>query len=230
MATTSQRIKEALNIRGMKQADLVEKTGIGKSSISTYISGEYNPKQKNLYKIAKALHVNEAWLMGLDVPMNIEEYNKKWDEEAKIFMDKTNAFEAQLKSLGWTYEHYGCYERYRFDVIGLSEDENGNEIEVLPEQLLGCNGKKCSDCPENEQYYLFTNNKISFKVSIEDFNLFINDSQIFFKNRIQELLQKTMDNMFAEEPLLNAAHARTDIDIPEDADTSEDDIMDDENF
>lgn len=29
---------------------------------------------------------------------------------------------------------------------------------------------------------------------------------------------------------LNAAHARTDIDIPEGIDTSEDDIMDDENF
>lgn len=29
---------------------------------------------------------------------------------------------------------------------------------------------------------------------------------------------------------VNAAHARTDIDIPEDADISEDDIMDDENF
>lgn len=73
MATTSQRIKEALDIRGMKQSDLVEKTGIGKSSISTYISGEYSPKQKNLYKIAKALHVNEAWLMGLDVPMECED-------------------------------------------------------------------------------------------------------------------------------------------------------------
>lgn len=29
---------------------------------------------------------------------------------------------------------------------------------------------------------------------------------------------------------LNAAHARTDIDIPEDVDTSDNDIMDDENF
>lgn len=33
-----------------------------------------------------------------------------------------------------------------------------------------------------------------------------------------------------EEPILNAAHARTDITIPEDADISESDIMDDENF
>ncbi len=69
MDTISNRIRKALEIRGMKQADLVEKTGIGKSSISTYISGEYEPKQKNIYKIAKALNVNESWLMGNDVPM-----------------------------------------------------------------------------------------------------------------------------------------------------------------
>lgn len=56
-------------MRKMKQVDLVKVTGIGKSSISTYISGEYEPKQKNIYKIAKALDVNEAWLMGYDVPM-----------------------------------------------------------------------------------------------------------------------------------------------------------------
>ena len=54
----------------MKQAELVELTGIGKSSISTYISGQYEPKQRNIYKIAKALNVNEAWLMGYDVPMD----------------------------------------------------------------------------------------------------------------------------------------------------------------
>jgi transcriptional regulator with XRE-family HTH domain len=69
MATISERINEALLLRGMKQADLVEMTGIGKSSISTYISGAYEPKQRNIYKIAKALNVNESWLMGNDVPM-----------------------------------------------------------------------------------------------------------------------------------------------------------------
>lgn len=52
----------------MKQIDWVEKTKIGKSSISTYISGAYEPKQKNIYKIAKALDVDEAWLMGAIVP------------------------------------------------------------------------------------------------------------------------------------------------------------------
>lgn len=72
MATIAQRIKEGLAARGMKQADLVYKTGIGKSSISTYISGDYEPKQRNIYKIANALNVSEAWLMGYDVPMERE--------------------------------------------------------------------------------------------------------------------------------------------------------------
>ncbi len=80
MATIAQRMKEALSIRGMKQAELVEITGIGKSSISTYLSGEYEPKQRNIYKIAQALDVSEAWLMGFDVPMK-KEHQLSYKEE-----------------------------------------------------------------------------------------------------------------------------------------------------
>lgn len=69
MATIAERLKLGLEKRDMKQADLVRITGIGKSSISTYLTGSYEPKQKNIYKIAKALNVSEAWLMGADVPM-----------------------------------------------------------------------------------------------------------------------------------------------------------------
>lgn len=70
MVTIASRIREAMERKGIKQSDLVSMTGIGKSSISTYLSGEYEPKQRNIYKIAKALDVNEAWLMGEDVPMD----------------------------------------------------------------------------------------------------------------------------------------------------------------
>ena len=67
MASIAERINEGLKLRKMKQADLVKLTGIGKSSVSTYLTGAYEPKQKNIYKIAKALNVSEAWLMGYDV-------------------------------------------------------------------------------------------------------------------------------------------------------------------
>ena len=63
------RMKKAMDLKNIKQVDLVEKTGLGKSAISQYFSGKYEPKQKGIYLIAKALDVNEAWLMGHDVPM-----------------------------------------------------------------------------------------------------------------------------------------------------------------
>ncbi len=84
MHTIAERMKEALQIRQMKQSELVEKTGIGKSSISTYLSGEYEPKQRNIYKIAKALNVSEAWLMGYNVPMKRTEYQSIKQPESNI--------------------------------------------------------------------------------------------------------------------------------------------------
>lgn len=69
MESCARRICQALQIRNMKQIELSEKTGIPKSAISQYCSGAFRPKQKRLFLIAQALHVDEAWLMGLDVPM-----------------------------------------------------------------------------------------------------------------------------------------------------------------
>ena len=66
MATVSDRIKEGLALRKMTQAELSARTGIGKSSISTYIIGGYEPKTSYIYKIAEALDVSEGWLLGYD--------------------------------------------------------------------------------------------------------------------------------------------------------------------
>ncbi len=69
MDSIASRIRHALEINEMRQVDLVKKAGISKASLSTYIKGVYEPKQKNIHKIAKALNVSEEWLMGYDVPM-----------------------------------------------------------------------------------------------------------------------------------------------------------------
>ena len=69
MESISSRIQQALDIRGLKQTDLVERTKISKGSLSSYVSGRYAPKQNNIYLLAKALNVNVEWLMGADVPM-----------------------------------------------------------------------------------------------------------------------------------------------------------------
>lgn len=69
METCATRICKALDLRGMKQIELAERANIPKSAISQYCSGAFKPKQKRLFLIAQILNVDEAWLMGLDVPM-----------------------------------------------------------------------------------------------------------------------------------------------------------------
>lgn len=82
MDSISNRIKLAMEQQGLKQSELVEKTGISKGALSSYISGRYIPKQKNIYLLSHALSVSEAWLMGLDVPMErstLSDINKNDD-------------------------------------------------------------------------------------------------------------------------------------------------------
>ena len=68
-ASCSDRLALALSLRGLKQSELCARTGIPKSAVSQYISGEFKPKQDRVFLIAQALNVDEAWLMGYDVPM-----------------------------------------------------------------------------------------------------------------------------------------------------------------
>ena len=68
-STFKERLAIAMEANGMKQIDLVEKTKIGKSAISQYVSGRNEPRQNGVYLLAKALDVSEAWLLGFDVPM-----------------------------------------------------------------------------------------------------------------------------------------------------------------
>lgn len=69
MDSFSNRLKEAMKLRNMKPTELSEKANIPKSAISQYLSGQYEAKQKSIFKLAKALNVSESWLMGLDTPM-----------------------------------------------------------------------------------------------------------------------------------------------------------------
>ena len=75
----AKRITKALKIRGMKQSELCALTKIPKSSLSQYLSGEYEPKQDRIYLISKVLNVSEAWLMGFDVPMEKNDMQIKND-------------------------------------------------------------------------------------------------------------------------------------------------------
>lgn len=66
------RLIKAMDREGIRAADLARKTGLLESTISQYRSGYAKPKEERLALLANALHVNPVWLMGLDVPMDVQ--------------------------------------------------------------------------------------------------------------------------------------------------------------
>lgn len=76
--SSSVRLKKIMSIRNLRQVDILNLTlpyckkyglKMNKSDISQYCSGKTEPNQKKLFVLGCALNVNEAWLMGFDVPM-----------------------------------------------------------------------------------------------------------------------------------------------------------------
>ena len=78
----SERLRLAMETKKMKQSQLALYTGIDKSVISCYLSERYEPKQENLFSLAKVLGVSPAWLAGHDVPM--QEKPKKSPIDAEL--------------------------------------------------------------------------------------------------------------------------------------------------
>lgn len=66
---TAMRLRKAMSDCDISQQELADKSGIGKSSVSHYVNGTHAPGNIKAYAMAKVLHVDPAWLMGFDVPM-----------------------------------------------------------------------------------------------------------------------------------------------------------------
>lgn len=98
------RLQEAMNIRGLKQVDLVERTQIPKGSISQYVSGFVEPKSDRIYLLANALSVNPVWLMGIDAPMDAP-IVKPTKNETTIINDVL-ANNPELKNYILNYDSY----------------------------------------------------------------------------------------------------------------------------
>lgn len=91
MAEFKDRLKLIMEQRNYKPSDLSKITGIGKSSISQWMSGKYSAKQDKVYLIAQKLDINPSWLMGYDVNQkntsNFDIYNS--DDIVPVTKDNT---------------------------------------------------------------------------------------------------------------------------------------------
>lgn len=60
----SARMNKAMFLKGIKQSELVIRTGIDKGSLSSYMHGRYMPNADKIAKIANALGVSVNYLLG----------------------------------------------------------------------------------------------------------------------------------------------------------------------
>lgn len=66
MGEFRERLVQMMEERGMRQVDLMNKTGIERSIISAYVRGRYTPRDDRLQLLAKALNCDAMWLAGYD--------------------------------------------------------------------------------------------------------------------------------------------------------------------
>lgn len=92
-ANTSDRLKQIMNERNLKQVDILNlslpicskyNVKMNKSDISQYVSGKVEPSQEKLVVLGLALNVTEAWLMGFDVSMERKDSSREAKEDIEI--------------------------------------------------------------------------------------------------------------------------------------------------
>lgn len=85
-SNTSERLKQIMQERNLRQVDILEMVKpyciqynkkLGSNDLSQYVTGKVEPGQDKLFILGQALNVNEAWLMGFDVPKNKTYRNTK---------------------------------------------------------------------------------------------------------------------------------------------------------
>lgn len=247
MTKISERIKEAMGLRNLKQTDLVEKTGISKGALSSYLSGRYSPKQNNIYLLAKALSVNEAWLMGADVPLD---RNKSSDYDISL---DTIAFEITGRSLQ--------YSPIIFDALCKNFDEmypsTDNDVAytngIITVKNLSELLRNPSVSYDDKAYALKSIMEIAlYDTKKEQLTIYYNlddDNLNHLKNTLQRIsnklnvagLNKVIDyatdlsnmDIYTKQTdittQLNAAHERTDIKITDEMRKHDKDIMMDDS-
>lgn len=84
----SVRLKKAMDLRKIKASELSKRTNISPPMISDYLKGKYKAKHNNIYKLAKVLDINEAWLMGYDVSIERVPDELRGLDEDEIILKK----------------------------------------------------------------------------------------------------------------------------------------------
>ncbi len=136
--------------------------------------------------------------------------------------------EAWLMGLDVPTEPINYKSQWSKDTVEYFEKTTAFERQL---NELGWNCEFIGNYSTKEYHYIFSNGKLSFNVSSEDYHKFVDDSRRFFKERIHTLLMKSTKQMFTDDSSTSYADAANAINNASTEDKLHDeDIMNDDNF
>lgn len=112
IATTAERLKEALARRHMTAAELCRRTGISSASMSQYMKGKVNPKQDRIYLIAVHLRCRPAWLMGYDIEPGFNASSRSAYEKRLASLDDPEFIAREMADIPNDLKYYKRSDRF----------------------------------------------------------------------------------------------------------------------
>ena len=195
------RFNIAISNANIKPAELAERTKLSKSTISHYMSGYTQPKSDKLFILSKALNVSEAWLMGLDAPM----------ERPSLQFDSTPDDTPWNRALSKLQSG-----------IALSQEEVAALNKGLPKAIKDCEEAFSNFSDNVISFHL----KISFS-QLSDIN---KKKVVDYSDNLLKIQQMEEEQLHLMPDAAHDRTDISDSDRTEASRKEEDDIMDDPNF
>lgn len=249
-----ERIKHARSLRNYTLEDIAKDIGVAKSTIQRYERGQIaNPKLPVLHSIANSLNVNPGWLVGKDISMNADmdaKYSKYISDSTIVFeitgrslKNSPTVFESICDSLNEMCEGLDNTTKYTDGIETIS-----SMVEALKSPFNSYADKASAlnsiidivlyNTKNDTLSIYYTLNKQkgfdSEQKLLETFKLLNSSGKekvVDYATDLSNMTSYTTNTYSSDKSIeLNAANKRTDVVAPEGTDTSDNDIMDDENF
>ena len=166
MATIAERLKKIMEIRQLRQIDLVrlaepvgEANGlhISKSHISQYVSGRTQPRRDILKVLAEALGVSQLWLQGEDVEMEateerthetaMPERRDMWDENGVRHFTKSTKLDHVLYDVrGPVVDEAARMEEAGMKILKLNIGNPAPFGFRTPDEVIGDMRQQLTEC------------------------------------------------------------------------------------
>lgn len=208
ISNTSNRLKEIIAERNLRQIDILnlakpfcEKYGIKltKPDLSQYLSHQSEPGREKLFILAMALNVDEAWLMGYDVPQKRQNIHVFPHEG--IDNDNLLAIKVLLKNVGYDLKLFA--KKYQI------ETPQGLIATLSPEDITKLENSSI------EHIHFVANSIIKER--------FMPDDKFFENSNGNRSISCNSHGCSYPEPV--AAHERTDTPVTDEMKDHDDDLM-----